>query len=204
VREHLIGYYVDAARRDGASWSRIGAVLGVTKQSAQTRYQPYGAAPNLVAVTTALTGRARQALDRAAVRAGRRDGSIGPGELLDGVLDDPDAMATVVLRAARLGIRKQASRSSETAGEDVSLSPEAGQALNLALREALGLGHNYVGTEHVMLGLAMLPEARLSAALARRHLDVEDLRRLAVEHLAAGPSSPTGGRRRRKTGTVSD
>ena len=40
----LIGYFVDQARKSGASWSQIGAAMGVSKQAAQKRFVPAKAA----------------------------------------------------------------------------------------------------------------------------------------------------------------
>src|SRR6476659_4763319 len=40
VADHLIGHFVDQARRSGASWSDIGASMGVSKQAAQKRFVP--------------------------------------------------------------------------------------------------------------------------------------------------------------------
>src|SRR6478752_1017166 len=40
VADHLIGHFVDQARRSGASWSEIGRSMGVTKQAAQKRFVP--------------------------------------------------------------------------------------------------------------------------------------------------------------------
>src|ERR1700675_3668114 len=40
VADHLIGHFVDQARRSGASWSDIGRSMGVTKQAAQKRFVP--------------------------------------------------------------------------------------------------------------------------------------------------------------------
>src|SRR5215472_7512109 len=42
VADHLIGHFVDQARRSGASWTDIGASMGVTKQAAQKRFVPKG------------------------------------------------------------------------------------------------------------------------------------------------------------------
>src|SRR3954451_3664397 len=42
VADHLIGHFVDQARRSGASWSEIGGSMGVTKQAAQKRFVPKG------------------------------------------------------------------------------------------------------------------------------------------------------------------
>src|ERR1700758_1922827 len=40
VADHLIGHFVDQARRSGASWTEIGQAMGVTKQAAQKRFVP--------------------------------------------------------------------------------------------------------------------------------------------------------------------
>src|SRR6266545_6715701 len=42
VADHLIGHFVDQARRSGASWTDIGKSMGVTKQAAQKRFVPKG------------------------------------------------------------------------------------------------------------------------------------------------------------------
>src|SRR4051794_29972341 len=47
VADHLIGHFVDQARRAGASWTDIGRSMGVTKQAAQKRFVPKGIAESL-------------------------------------------------------------------------------------------------------------------------------------------------------------
>ncbi|NED49697.1 ATP-dependent Clp protease ATP-binding subunit, partial [Micromonospora aurantiaca] len=47
VADHLIGHFVDQARRSGASWTDIGTSMGVSKQAAQKRFVPKGASPDL-------------------------------------------------------------------------------------------------------------------------------------------------------------
>src|SRR6188768_3445363 len=47
VADHLIGHFVDQARRSGASWTEIGRSMGVTKQAAQKRFVAKGEAPDL-------------------------------------------------------------------------------------------------------------------------------------------------------------
>src|SRR5438309_11471824 len=47
VADHLIGHFVDQARRSGASWTQIGRSMGVTKQAAQKRFVAKGEAPDL-------------------------------------------------------------------------------------------------------------------------------------------------------------
>src|SRR4051794_13350036 len=45
VADHLIGHFVDQARKSGASWTEIGKCMGVTKQAAQKRFVPRPALP---------------------------------------------------------------------------------------------------------------------------------------------------------------
>src|SRR6476646_4968225 len=47
IADHLIGHFVDQARRSGASWTEIGRSMGVTKQAAQKRFVAKGEAPDL-------------------------------------------------------------------------------------------------------------------------------------------------------------
>src|ERR1035437_11108148 len=44
LSDHLIGHFVDQARKGGASWTDIGRSMGVTKQAAQKRFVPRGSA----------------------------------------------------------------------------------------------------------------------------------------------------------------
>src|SRR5215470_2400166 len=47
LADHLIGHFVDQARRSGASWTDIGKSMGVTKQAAQKRFVPKGSTTDL-------------------------------------------------------------------------------------------------------------------------------------------------------------
>src|ERR1700748_1010601 len=105
VADHLIGHFVDQARRSGASWTDIGKSMGVTKQAAQKRFV-------LRAETTTLdpsggferfTPRARDSVvtaQTAAREAGNNE--ITPEHLILGVLNDPEALVTTLLRAQRV------------------------------------------------------------------------------------------------------
>jgi len=63
VADHLIGHFVDQARRSGASWAEIGTSMGVSKQAAQKRFVPKEFSSNDTAATFArFTERARHAL----------------------------------------------------------------------------------------------------------------------------------------------
>jgi hypothetical protein len=166
VADHLIGHFVDQARRSGASWTDIGRSMGVTKQAAQKRF-----------VTKDLPFDAEQGFSRFTVRARRAvvgaqeearsagNAEITTGHLVLGLLADPDGLAAKAIVAQ--GIALDAVRQAVTAtlpptvGDLPALIPfdaSAKKALELTFREALRLGHNYVGTEHLLLALLELED----------------------------------------------
>jgi hypothetical protein len=108
IADHLIGHFVDQARRSGASWTEIGKSMGVTKQAAQKRFVPK--MTNLDAADldpsqgfSRFTPRARSAVvaaQNAAHVAGNAE--ITVDHLLLGLLDDPAALATTVLAAQQI------------------------------------------------------------------------------------------------------
>src|SRR5689334_23417233 len=93
LADHLIGHFVDQARRSGASWTDIGKSMGVTKQAAQKRFVPKADAtpldPN--AGFSRFTPRARSAVVVAQNKAhAAGNAEIGPGHLLMALVEDPD------------------------------------------------------------------------------------------------------------------
>ncbi|GAB4905254.1 Clp protease N-terminal domain-containing protein [Mycobacterium avium subsp. hominissuis] len=204
VADHLIGHFVDQARRSGASWTDIGKSMGVSKQAAQKRFVPREATildPGQG--FQRFTPRARGAVvaaQNAAHQAGNRE--ITPDHLLIGVLSDPAALATVLLRLQH--VDTDALRDAATAsvaalradGDPPALIPFSGPArkvLELTVREALRLGHNYVGTEHQLLALLELEDG--DGPLHRGGVDKErvevDLIR-ALESLGSGKNVGAG------------
>lgn len=195
VADHLIGHFVDQARRSGASWTDIGTSMGVTKQAAQKRFVPR-AEPTTLDPEQGFgrfTPRARGAVvaaQNAAHEAGNAE--ITPDHLLLGLLTDPAALATVLLKRQRVEadtIRAAVSLP-PAAGEPPELIPFSGparKALELTFREALRLGHNYIGTEHLLLALLELedgagPLHRCGVDKDRVEADLVD----ALESLSAG------------------
>ncbi|MEU5550674.1 Clp protease N-terminal domain-containing protein [Micromonospora sp. NPDC047793] len=163
VADHLIGHFVDQARRSGASWTEIGRSMGVSKQAAQKRFVAKSDAGPIDPQQgfNRFTPRARNvvmASQNEARAAGNAE--IGPAHLVLGLLAEPEGLAVKVLAAE--GVTAEAVREAATAalppsvGEVPDLIPydAAGKkALELTFREALRLGHNYIGTEHILLAL---------------------------------------------------
>jgi len=171
VADHLIGHFVDQARRSGASWTEIGRSMGITKQAAQKRFVPKDSGvPDLDPAQGfgRFTPRARNAV-MAAQEEARTAGNaeIRPEHLALGLLSEPEALAAKAVTAQ--GVALEALREALTAalppaaGEVPDLIPfdaRAKKALELTFREALRLGHNYVGTEHVLLALLELEDGQ--------------------------------------------
>jgi hypothetical protein len=161
LADHLVGHFVDQARRAGASWTDIGRSMGVTKQAAQKRFVPRSSddIPEL-GNWARFTDRARTAVVGAQDLArSTQHEQVEPGHVLLGVLADADSLATRAvaaqvpvadLRATTLAALGDGGGSP---GEHIPFSGDSRRLLALTLREALRLGHNYVGTEHILLGL---------------------------------------------------
>jgi ATP-dependent Clp protease ATP-binding subunit ClpA len=179
IADHLIGHFVDQARRSGASWTDIGKSMGVTKQAAQKRFVPRAEATILDPAQgfERFTPRARNAVVAAQNAAHEAANSeITPDHLLLGVLTDPAALATVLLD--RQHVDAEAIRAAITlppAGAEppelIPFSGPARKALELTFREALRLGHNYIGTEHMLLALLELEDG--AGPLHRSGVDKE-------------------------------
>lgn len=165
VADHLIGHFVDQARRSGASWTDIGASMGVSKQAAQKRFVPKGpedAGLDPAAGFARFTPRARSAV-AASQEAARNSGHtlIGPPHLVLGLLTEPEALAakeieTHGITLADVRAAAAAALPAPSGGDIPALIPfdaDAKKALELTFREAVRLGHNYVGTEHLLLAL---------------------------------------------------
>ena len=173
LADHLVGHFVDQARKTGASWTDIGQSMGVTKQAAQKRFVPRasdwpgllsGAFPPDAVKFSRFTDRAKRAVIAARQEAiKRRHDRVLPEHLILGMLDEQEGLAARAIAA--LGVSPEAVRAAlgavlpavvvpagVTPGH-VTFDSRTMKVLELTLREALALGHNYIGTEHILLGL---------------------------------------------------
>jgi ATP-dependent Clp protease ATP-binding subunit ClpA len=164
IADHLIGHFVDQARRSGASWTEIGKCMGVTKQAAQKRFVPKDPTdadaldPN--AGFGRFTPRARNAVVAAQNKAHEaRNTEINADHLLLALFGDPDGLGVKLLAGQGVDADKIADAvtlPSRSEGDLPALTPFDGSAkkvLELTFRQAVRLGHNYVGTEHILLAL---------------------------------------------------
>ncbi|MGQ0776833.1 MAG: Clp protease N-terminal domain-containing protein [Pseudonocardiales bacterium] len=170
VADHLIGHFVDQARRSGASWTDIGKSMGVTKQAAQKRFVPKrpGEPSDLDPSQgfSRFTDRARNVV-MAAQNEARAAGNdeIRPEHLVLGLLSEPDALAAasivaqdVPLDTVRKTVTATLPPAVDQVPELIPFDPQVRKALELTFREALRMGHNYIGTEHILLALLELED----------------------------------------------
>ncbi|HWD80346.1 MAG TPA: Clp protease N-terminal domain-containing protein [Kribbella sp.] len=162
IGDAALGFFVDRARGAGKSWVEISNVLGVSKQAAHKRFaDSWTARPAFERYTQ----RARAVVQAAAGAAAERNHDfVGTEHLLLAMYRQPDSIATKILIAhgitedsVRAAVETQ-SPARERTGEPLSLDAanppytrRAAHVLQGAAGEALTLGHNYVGTEHLLL-----------------------------------------------------
>ena len=124
---------------------------------------------------------------------------IGTEHILLGLLREEDGGAARVLETLGVGVeevREQVSRivgfgdDVPTTGQ-IPFTPRAKKVLELALREALSLGHNHVGTEHLLLGLARENEGVASRILLDLGVDAEQIRTAVLETIGGAMPRPT-------------
>jgi ATP-dependent Clp protease ATP-binding subunit ClpC len=135
------------------------------------------------------TDRARRVLVLAQERARILENNfIGTEHLLLGLLDEGEGIAAQVLRSAGVSDEKlteEIKKRNQTTGSAFTgsppFTPRAKKVLELALRESLDLGSNYIGTEHILLGLVREGEGGGVAALIGAGVDPADLRRRLLE-----------------------
>jgi ATP-dependent Clp protease ATP-binding subunit ClpC len=123
---------------------------------------------------------------------------IGTEHLLLGLIQEGEGIAAkalesfqVNLEAVRGQVVEVIGRGSSAPSGHIPFTPRAKKVLELSLREALQLGHNYIGTEHILLGLIREGEGVAAKVLVKLGVDLERLRNQVLKSLSGG-GSPTG------------
>jgi hypothetical protein len=167
VADHLIGHFVDQARRSGASWTEIGRSMGVTKQAAQKRFtgKPTdGVDPSQG--FSRFTDQARRAVVAAQEEAKTAGNDrISVGHLLLGLLHDPGCGAATLIAAQGIDLdrvrevaRATLPAAAATVPALVPFDAHAHSALERTFAEADGSGHDRVGTEHLLLAILAIED----------------------------------------------
>jgi ATP-dependent Clp protease ATP-binding subunit ClpC len=131
---------------------------------------------------------------------------IGTEHLLLGLIHEGEGIAAqalealgISLRDARRDIEEIIGRGQATLPSHIPFTPRAKKVLELSLREALQLGHNYIGTEHILLGLVREGEGIAAQVLQKLGADLARVRETVVE-LLPGSSESAGRPPRRRRG----
>lgn len=187
--DSLLNHFVDRSRRSGHTWAEIGEHLGVTRQAAQKRFVD-GAGSSLS--FERFTLRAKAAIDHAVDAAvGMQHGYIGTEHLLLGLYGDPEGLAAKVL--ATLGVDRVdiVDRVDGLIGRGATpvvgrppFTPRAVKVLEEAFNASQDLGHNYVGTEHVLMGLFRGQDGLAKKVLEERGATREKVMSEVVKALA--------------------
>jgi len=124
-------------------------------------------------------------------------GSIGTEHLLLGIVHEGQGVAArtlesldIRLASVRHAVEREATRGASPPVGAPQFTPRAKQALEDALRESLQLGHNYIGTEHLLLGLLRNDQSSASTVLHALGLTYDRAREQVVAVLADRPVPP--------------
>jgi len=155
VGDALLGHFVDQCRRSGHSWSEISHALGVSKQAAHKRFTFDTPA------FERFTDRASRVLSGSEAEArSLGHGFVGTEHVLLALFEVAESVAIKVLD--ELGISKSMvqehvlemiTRATPAGEGKLPFTPRAKAVLRNSVDIAFQLGHNYIGTEHILLGL---------------------------------------------------
>ena len=141
------------------------------------------------------TERARQVVVLAQDEARTlRHNYIGTEHLLLGLLREEEGLAAhvleslgVTLEEVRAQVARIVGRGDEVTTGQIPFTPRAKKTLELSLREAMSLGHNYIGTEHILLGLARDEDGVAMQVLREYDVDGQRIRDTVIERLGGSP-----------------
>jgi ATP-dependent Clp protease ATP-binding subunit ClpC len=144
------------------------------------------------------TERARQVVVFAQAEArGLKHNYIGTEHLLLGLLREEEGLAARVLESLDITVEEVRAQVARIVGQgdelttgQIPFTPRSKKILELSLREAIDLEHNYIGTEHILLGIVRENEGVASRILNEFGADAETIRNELIR-LLSGP-----GRRR--------
>jgi hypothetical protein len=199
----LIGYFVDQARRSGASWSQIGTAMGVSKQAAQKRFVPSKAADLMEGNPrpfSRFTPRAARAMAAAGQLAAPEP--LSAGHLAAALLSEPEGLAAKAIAVAGLtpdpvyaavatGPAPRAQTPDSAGLLELSFDQSAKDALKGALKYALRLSHNYIGTEHLLIGV-LATDGPVTEAFAALGLPRQRAEELLAAEIAAFQARQAG------------
>ena len=125
---------------------------------------------------------------------------IGTEHLLLGLLSEGEGLAAQTLESLRVDLHAARSRVEEIIGQGtaspsghIPFTPRAKKVLELSLREALQLGHNHIGTEHLLLGLVREGQGVGAQVLVEMGANLKRVRQQIVGIIGSGASEEIAG-----------
>ena len=129
---------------------------------------------------------------------------IGTEHILLGLIHEGEGVAAKALESLNISLDAVREQVQDIIGQGqqqptghIPFTPRAKKVLELSLREALQLGHNYIGTEHILLGLIREGEGVAAQVLVKLGADLNRVRQQVIQLLSRLPGQG-GGRRRRQ------
>ena len=190
--DSLLNHFVDRSRRSGHTWAQIGQHLGVTRQAVQKRFVESGVS------LERFTERARRALAGARAEAtALHHNYVGTEHQLLALFDTGGGVSDAALR--ELGVERDGieqdivariGRGATAVSGEQPLTPRATKVLEEAVLAAGELGHNYVGTEHLLLALFRGQDGLAKQMLEKRGVEYKPLLTKVVALLAGSASNP--------------
>ena len=188
----VLGHFVDRCRQGGRTWTEISAALGVTKQAAHKRF-------SIPAGLERWTPRAKAVLEAAPLEAQALGHNyIGTEHLVAALLRDSQSMGALIL--AEAGVDRErllralmnhlptfAGLAPEAPG---TMTPRATQALADSLSQAVGMGRNYIGSEHLLLGVLANPASLGARVLGELGVTAAGVRSAIDKKLEGYRSTP--------------
>jgi len=134
---------------------------------------------------------------------------VGTEHILLGLAAEGEGVAARALQGMGISLDKVRAEVEKVIGKgesppqgQIGFTPRAKRVLELAFDEARQLGHTYIGTEHILLGLIREGEGVAAQVLKNLGADLDKVRRQVVELLGGGGAQPAKGTRTRKTPTL--
>jgi hypothetical protein len=124
---------------------------------------------------------------------------IGTEHILLGLLHEGEGVAAQALIAvgvstesARLQVEEIIGHGGEVPSGHIPFTPRAKKVLEFSLREAIQLGHNHIGTEHILLGLIREGEGVAAQVLVKLGADLQRVRQAVIQLVSGGTKSDEG------------
>ncbi|MBB4736355.1 ATP-dependent Clp protease ATP-binding subunit ClpC [Micrococcus cohnii] len=126
---------------------------------------------------------------------------IGTEHILLGLIHEGEGVAAKALESMDISLAAVREKVQEDIGQGqqnppghIPFTPRAKKVLELSLREALQLGHNYIGTEHILLGLIREGEGVAAQVLVKLGADLNRVRQTVIQLLSGYQGSGSGGK----------